>query len=540
MDERRQSHRARTLRSGKILFNDRRSVVDCTVRNLSGEGACLQVASLVGIPASFDLMIEGEASSRPCRMMWQSDNRAGVAFRALRSEARPGSDREQSDPAPGHAGGDLLRNELIGLRAGLDEVKFGVVLLDAELRAQFINRAFRKMWRLADAKADSKPAFVALMYHGRDTRAYDVPEDELDAYVAERVAQVKAGNPTPRDLRLANGEVLRFQCTALPSGGRMLSYTLVTDIVRHSDELEVLRAALDNVEHGIILLDAQFHAQFMNRAIRRLSGISDHEADGKPHVAQLVTGARFRNAYGVGPDRLDDFIADRLARIKAGDQAPTDLRVADGRTVRCQCAILPGGGRMLTYTDVTDLVRHAEELEKLATIDGMTNLYNSRHFLNLAQAEWGRFQRYHRPLSLLVIDVDRFKSINDRFGHDVGDRAIAHVAGILQQGRRSSDIVARLGGDEFAMLLPETEVGQARIVAERLREAMAQCPLAADGHQVPVMISIGLAAATLSISGVSALIKASDQALYRAKSGGRNRTIAAAAPPVGGYDVAAE
>ncbi len=77
------------------------------------------------------------------------------------------------------------------LRAALDEVRCGIVVLDRELRAQFINRAFRRMWRLPDAKADSKPAFVALMYHGRDTRAYQVPPDRLDAYVAERVAHVE-------------------------------------------------------------------------------------------------------------------------------------------------------------------------------------------------------------------------------------------------------------------------------------------------------------------------------------------------------------
>ncbi len=159
-----------------------------------------------------------------------------------------------------HAATGMVPGELPTLRAALDHVPYGVVLLDSEMRAQFINRAFRKMWRMPDSKADGKPAFVALMYHGRDTRAYDVPESELDAYVARRVAYVKAGNPTPVDVRLHSGEIIRFQCTVLPAGGRMLSYTYVTDIVRHSDELEVLRVALDNVEQGVILLDADLNA----------------------------------------------------------------------------------------------------------------------------------------------------------------------------------------------------------------------------------------------------------------------------------------
>src|SRR5215510_3524116 len=100
--------------------------------------------------------------------------------------------------------------ELRRLQASLDKIEDGVVLLDSELRAQFINRAFRKMWRLPDDKADGKPPFVALMYHGRETRAYAVPESELAAYVAERTAKVRAGDETPIDLRLVNGEVIRF------------------------------------------------------------------------------------------------------------------------------------------------------------------------------------------------------------------------------------------------------------------------------------------------------------------------------------------
>jgi PAS domain-containing protein len=127
---------------------------------------------------------------------------------------------------------DLVGGELSALRAAIDTIPVGIVVLDAELRAQFINRAFRKMWRLPDAKADSKPAFVALMYHGRDTRAYDVPDSELDAYVARRVAYVKSGNPAPVEVRLASGDMIRFQCTVLPGGGRMLTYTHMADLAR--------------------------------------------------------------------------------------------------------------------------------------------------------------------------------------------------------------------------------------------------------------------------------------------------------------------
>jgi diguanylate cyclase (GGDEF)-like protein len=105
--------------------------------------------------------------------------------------------------------------------------------------------------------------------------------------------------------------------------------------------------------------------------------------------------------------------------------------------------------RMLTYNDVTDLVMRAKQLDELATIDGLTGLYNRRHFDVLADGGWKRFQRYHRPLSRILIDIDRFKEINDRRRHEAGDVVLKKLATICMEGKRSADVVARLGGDEF-------------------------------------------------------------------------------------------
>lgn len=307
--ERRKVARNRSLLQGKILINDRHSVIDCVVRNLSADGACIQVASLTGVPPSFELQIGDDAATRSCVAIWHSDKRIGVKFRTrqsagLEGEAGTGTgaaqvqsqgqaqcqaqSQAQSNERVRPASTDVVRSELLSLRAALYEVPYGVVLLDHELRAQFINRAFRKMWRLPDSKADAKPAYIALLHHGRDIRAYDVPESELTAYVADRVARVRVGDPTPVDLRQANGEVIRFHCTALPNGGRMLSYTYVTDIVRQADDLKLLRTALDNVEEGITLLDPHLRVQFMNRAARKMWKVSDEIAERQLNYAELV------------------------------------------------------------------------------------------------------------------------------------------------------------------------------------------------------------------------------------------------------------
>ena len=122
------------------------------------------------------------------------------------------------------------------LSAALDQVDIGIVLLNADTRAEFINRAFRDYFALPDKKADSKPPFIALMYHGRDTGAYEMPADELNAFIARRMEMMRSGDATPINIKLKDGRVLRFSCTVLPDGGRMLSYTPVTELVRYTDD----------------------------------------------------------------------------------------------------------------------------------------------------------------------------------------------------------------------------------------------------------------------------------------------------------------
>ena len=164
-------------------------------------------------------------------------------------------------------------------------------------------------------------------------------------------------------------------------------------------------------------------------------------------------------------------------------------------------------------------------LERLATVDGLTGLFNRRHFDTLARIEWGRFQRYVRPLSLLALDVDNFKSINDCFGHDAGDLILKSIADDCSSMRRETDIVGRLGGEEFVLLLPETNESAAKLVAERLRELIADHTSIFPETQISV--SIGVAGATLGMSSFEVMLKRADEALYEAKRGGRNRVVIA-------------
>jgi diguanylate cyclase (GGDEF)-like protein len=166
-------------------------------------------------------------------------------------------------------------------------------------------------------------------------------------------------------------------------------------------------------------------------------------------------------------------------------------------------------------------------LELLATTDGLTSVYNRRHFETLARVEWGRFQRYGRPLSLLALDVDNFKSVNDRLGHDVGDLVLKAIADDCCLMRRETDIVARTGGEEFVLLLPETTDGAAEIVAERLRRQVEEHSRVFPGEETRISVSIGVAGATLDMPNFEAMLKRADEALYQAKRDGRNRVVRA-------------
>jgi diguanylate cyclase (GGDEF)-like protein len=170
--------------------------------------------------------------------------------------------------------------------------------------------------------------------------------------------------------------------------------------------------------------------------------------------------------------------------------------------------------------------KHASDMETLAAIDGLTGIYNRRHFETLARAELARCQRYTRPLSVLMIDVDNFKTINDQFGHALGDRVLQTVAAMCCAAKRDSDVVARVGGEEFALLLPETTEEAAAQFAERLRKQIQGFCHIVENEKLVTTVSIGIAGATLGTAGVEDLLRRADQALYDAKRSGRNRVVA--------------
>lgn len=171
--------------------------------------------------------------------------------------------------------------------------------------------------------------------------------------------------------------------------------------------------------------------------------------------------------------------------------------------------------------------RHAMELElhRLATTDPLTGASNRGHLMDRAQEEFQRSKRYQTPMSVLMLDIDHFKKINDRYGHQTGDQALKQIAQTVQAGMRQSDLFGRYGGEEFMALLPHTDGQSAKRMAENLRKTLAG--MAIQNHKGPIRltVSIGVSQARPDDIFLDEVVKRADEALYAAKQGGRNRVI---------------
>jgi len=172
--------------------------------------------------------------------------------------------------------------------------------------------------------------------------------------------------------------------------------------------------------------------------------------------------------------------------------------------------------------EIEERKRVEKQLHRLATTDPLTGAYNRRHFFNLAEQEFNHSDRYENQISIILVDVDHFKEINDTYGHVAGDQLLQTIAKRFLCNLRQMDIFGRYGGDEFVILLPETDLDQARMAGERLHKVVTQTPIETSRGIIRLQISMGVASLNNSDDMEKLLIK-TDQALYAAKEAGRNR-----------------
>jgi diguanylate cyclase (GGDEF)-like protein len=204
----------------------------------------------------------------------------------------------------------------------------------------------------------------------------------------------------------------------------------------------------------------------------------------------------------------------------------------------------PLAGVVVVTSDITPQVRALDserqakvELEralgiqtKLAEIDPLTQVFNRRHFQIMAEQELGLAHRYRHEVSVIVLDLDHFKTVNDRYGHAAGDQVLKDVAQGLTRTLRSTDVLARHGGEEFVVLPPHTDSASALLVAENLRAQVADVQVAKDADAGAQTVSVGVATARHGES-LESLVHRADEAMYAAKALGRDRVVLAADRP---------
>lgn len=314
----------------------------------------------------------------------------------------------------------------------------------------------------------------------------------------------------------------------------------------------VLSQLVEGNPVATIVIDAQHKVTHWNRACAQLTGVpaekiigTDEQwrafyADPRPIMADLIVDGGLEAA-------VDQFYHGKFRRSDLIDGAyeAEDFFPAFGQGGRwlyfTAAAIRNEAGEVVgaieTLQDVTrrrraeEALRESEErYRRLSLTDSLTGLYNSRHMHERLHAELGRAHRYQRPFSLLVLDCDDFKGINDNFGHLEGDKVLQMLAGVIGHCLRSTDNAFRFGGEEFVVMLPEADGEAACKLAERLCSGFAgEETVAASGQSIRCTISIGVAELVAG-DNENSLIRRADEACYRAKQLGKNCVALAASP----------
>lgn len=235
--------------------------------------------------------------------------------------------------------------------------------------------------------------------------------------------------------------------------------------------------------------------------------VEDAQNDERFAASPLVTGAPYIRSYAGVPLRTPEGY--NVGALCAMDTRPRRFSPAD-------IAIL---------SNFANIVCDELELRMIAQVDQLTGVLTRRGFLEQAEREIARFRHYGRPGSLVMFDVDHFKSINDTYGHGVGDQVLRNLADLTASTLQPTDVFGRLGGEEFAIILSEQSGDQAFVAVERLRKAIAdQKMILPDGTVVQITVSFGVSPLAPSVSSVSAWLERADRLLYSAKESGRNFT----------------
>ncbi|QPR55662.1 sensor domain-containing diguanylate cyclase [Aeromonas allosaccharophila] len=298
-----------------------------------------------------------------------------------------------------------------------------------------------------------------------------------------------------------------------------------TDITEHklietrlAEQHKLLEIVLANVDAHIYMKDSLHHFLYVNQKVCGLLGLPAEQIINR-RDDEVIPAASACQLW-----RLDNRVFE-TGELQAGEETLTD---SEGNqhyywSVKVPFLLADGTPTLIGISsDITELHQLKEQLHQQSVRDGLTGLYNRRFFFEMCEKNLSLNIRHHLSSVLMVLDVDQFKCINDRYGHPLGDQALVHLGKVMLSVLRSEDVLARIGGDEFAILLPNTTLSAATCLAERLRQQVMQSPLPLpDGDVLIMTISAGLVENSEG-ELMESLYARADQLLYQAKQTGRN------------------
>lgn len=307
------------------------------------------------------------------------------------------------------------------------------------------------------------------------------------------------------------------------------TWTAVHQVLVRLRTQERYKELVQNARSMILRVTPAGAVGFINEYAQEFFGFPAEDILGRSLLQTIVP------PRGEGGRDLRQEVLDLLARPEDFPFAEFQNMRADGTRAWVSWAVRPlyaadGTVQEIMFVGMDVSARKAMEAQliSLATVDSLTGAANRRHFLNRAETEIQRTARYGHPLSLVLIDLDYFKKVNDTHGHHVGDEALQHLCRVLAGILRDVDVLGRMGGEEFAALLPETDLARAGRVAERMRVALEATPVPLADGALLLTLSAGVATYNAAAPTIDAMLQKADAAMYEAKSEGRNRVKVAA------------
>lgn len=395
----------------------------------------------------------------------------------------------------------------------------GLCLFDAGKRLVISNRRYQEMYGLPDRLVLPGTPLDRILQHYVDRG--ETSNLTVDQHVELMPTQSK------QDYQPADGRQIFIQRKPLPDGGWVATHEDVTEQKRSEQLLaekaaelaamnERFDAALNNMSQGLCMFDAEQKVAVSNARYGEIYRLSRDQIKPGTSLAQILEYRREMgtNFADVAPE----------AYLKQNVKDASEVReLSDGRTVAIARHMMTHGGWLTTHEDITDRARNEKRIAYLAQHDLLTGLANRALFAEKLEDAARRLQRHGTTFTVLMLDLDKFKNVNDTLGHPAGDQLLVEVARRLTSSLRDTDVVARLGGDEFAIIQENAANQSEGAIALALKIIrLIEQPFDLDGHRVGVGTSIGIAFAPEHGLDAEALMQRADLALYAAKSGGRN------------------